>query len=280
MSTSDRRFGSIVVPLNGWAESERAIPVAVALAEPGVELTLVMVVSHSDDVLHAEELLDRAAARIDGRAVKREVLVGRPAGRTLLQFLDRKPRDVVVMATHAPSAVGELFLGSVADEVVRRSKDAVVLVGPHCRIPEAGERYQELVACLDPGHDADLVLALARAAHSELGLHPWLFQVVAPQSPDQLPNHGDISEAGYIQRMAEDLGTQGVLADWDVGHGAPAEAILEFVASRPTSIVALASRRRHPLDRLRASSVTVAVTHAATCPVICVAPPPMDPPVM
>lgn len=275
MSTPDRRFGSIVVPLNGWAESERALPVAVALAEPGAELTLVMVVSHADDVLHAEELLDRAAARVVGRSVKREVLVGPPTGPRLLQFLDREPRDIVVMATHAPSAVGELFVGSVADELVRGSKDAVVLVGPHCRVPEPGERYRELVACLDPGHDAALVLALARAAHTELGLHPWLFQVVAPLAPEELPNHGDISEAAYIHRMADALATQGVMADWEVGHGDdPAEVIVDFVVSRPSSIVALASRRRHPLERLRASSVTVGVARAATCPVICVAPPP------
>jgi nucleotide-binding universal stress UspA family protein len=75
--------------------------------------------------------------------------------------------------------------------------------------------------------------------------------------------------------MADALATQGVTADWEVGHGDdPAEVIVDFVLSRPSSIVALASRRRHPLERLRASSVTVGVARAATCPVICVAPPP------
>ena len=62
--------------------------------------------------------------------VKTFVAVGRPADE-ILKFIDANDVDLVVMSTHGRSGVSRWFLGSVAEQVVRRSNATVLLVPSH-----------------------------------------------------------------------------------------------------------------------------------------------------
>ena len=142
-------FSRIVVPLDGSEVAERALPVAAALSKTtGARIILVTVAVHDDHVSPAERAVRRAADQLD-QPVDCEVLVGLPVAGTLLGYLHHARGVLVVMSTHARTAVGDLVLGSVADELVRRSPVPIVLVGPHAVLPARGATYRELIACVD-----------------------------------------------------------------------------------------------------------------------------------
>lgn len=56
-----------------------------------------------------------------------EILGGSPAA-TIINFAKEKNIDLIVMGSHAHSALNNLFIGSVADKVVNRSTTPVLLV--------------------------------------------------------------------------------------------------------------------------------------------------------
>ena len=266
-------FSKIVVALDGSPAAERALPVVGALATTtGAPITLVTVAVHDDHVSAAERVLRGATLQLD-QASNCEVLVGLPVAKMLLGYLHPDPGAVVVMATHARTAVGDLLLGSVADEMVRRSPVPVVLVGPHAELPARGARYRELVACLDGRDDAKRLLPIVTRMQHNYGMHPWLFEVLTEAAVPDLTPGGDVLETNYVHRMADELRRAGVEADWDVGHDDDrARAIVAFADIRAAPIVALATHGRDALERLRAASVTVTVARSASCPVLVIGP--------
>jgi nucleotide-binding universal stress UspA family protein len=76
----------------------------------------------------AEALLDdlEGLATPDGGEVERVVEVGRPT-RTIVEYVEDHDVDHVVMGSHGRSGVTRVLLGSVAENVVRRSPVAVTV---------------------------------------------------------------------------------------------------------------------------------------------------------
>lgn len=265
------QFAHVVVALDGSDTAERALPVARALAEAGgSRLSLVTAAVHEDHIPTARRIQRKAAAAL-GRPVDTEVVVGQPAATPLLAFLERHHDAVVVMTTHARTAIGELLLGSVADEVVGRSPIPVVLVGPDVKLPEAGAAYHDVIVCVDGTPPSELLLPVAAAMHHELHMHPWLFEVVRPGD-----GHGarfDVFESAYVHRAADTLHQLGIEADWDTGHDRDtARAIVRFAEDRIDPVIAIATHGRHPRQRISDASVTVTVARAAPCPVLVLGP--------
>jgi nucleotide-binding universal stress UspA family protein len=265
-------FTKIVVPLDGSEVAERALPVANALAKlTGAPISLVLVAVDPSHVTASEHFLRRAALQLDV-AADLDVVVGRSPARTLLEYLHPDPGAVVIMSTHARTAVGDLLLGSVADEMVRRSPVPIVLVGPHASPLAAGAVYHDLVACIDGRSESERLVPVVSALHRALSLHPWLFEVITPDAARAMST-GDVLETGSVQQVADVLQSDGVKADWDVGHGDDrGRAIVDFAASKDAPIIALATHGRDALERLRESSVTVTVARSASCPVLVIGP--------
>ncbi len=143
-------FTRLVVPLDGSKLAERALPAAEELSDlTGTPMHLVRVADPAalgpygsmllpaeanafqqilgDEVVVARDYLDRSIARQAdrGRVVTGEVRRGASA----LEIVgSTRPGDLVVMATHGRSGVARWFLGSVAEEVVRRSAVNILLV--------------------------------------------------------------------------------------------------------------------------------------------------------
>ncbi len=62
---------------------------------------------------------------LQGRA---EVRVGIPV-EEILSFADEQNADLIILGTHGRGPIGHLFIGSVAERVVRRAKCPVLTVG-------------------------------------------------------------------------------------------------------------------------------------------------------
>ena len=143
----------ILVPLDGSAFSEAALPVAVDVLGTAGELVLVCVVSPDDHVEldergkvvayldqqdkgargEARDYLRRIAGQLTQRDpdlhVACEVRLGDAANSIVVTQIDRGA-DLVVMATHGRTGLSRSVMGSVAGAVLRTGTTPVLLVRP------------------------------------------------------------------------------------------------------------------------------------------------------
>jgi nucleotide-binding universal stress UspA family protein len=75
---------------------------------------------------HGEEVVDEAAARLDGR-VHTAVARG-PPHRAILDYASSSDIDLIVMGTHGRTGLSHALLGSVAERVVRLSEAPVLTI--------------------------------------------------------------------------------------------------------------------------------------------------------
>jgi nucleotide-binding universal stress UspA family protein len=76
---------------------------------------------------YGEEVVDEAAARVDGR-VHTAVARG-PPHRAILDYASSSDIDLIVMGTHGRTGLSHALLGSVAERVVRLSEVPVLTIG-------------------------------------------------------------------------------------------------------------------------------------------------------
>ena len=141
---------NIILPLDGSALSEQALPHAVSLAKAlGASVTLLRSTDISrytpieedypasmyDDLIQAatveaEEYLKQMSQQISNEGVaesQSHVRQGEAAG-TILDLAADSPSTLIAMCTHGHSGVGRWVLGSVTDRVVRHSNRPVLVI--------------------------------------------------------------------------------------------------------------------------------------------------------
>lgn len=139
-----------LLAIDGSETSERAVPMALALAAAGVHVSVLQVVPPSatlipftmpgvegyipysvmeDLTAAAKATVKRVSAQFPQGAADGEVLLGAP-GRAILDYAGEHAIDLIVMTAHARSALGRAFLGSVTDRVIRTAKNPVLVVPP------------------------------------------------------------------------------------------------------------------------------------------------------
>ena len=158
-----RRFSKIIVPLDGSNAAEAALPIAEELAKAlGLEIILIQVIGieipgafgavtpDSWPVpTHLLERLDVVASgyltglanmlKNKGLTVQWDVLRG-AAGPRVVEFAKEAPDSLVAMTTHGHSGFRRWVLGSVADEVMRKGGDPVLVI-----CPQAAQQLSESV---------------------------------------------------------------------------------------------------------------------------------------
>ncbi len=137
------KLDTILVPLDGSALAESAIPKAVEMARMGQSSLLLMRAAEAhtlpgadqtdaqvEVVREAEEYLKGVTDRLarDGvRNVETSVWYG-PAAPAIVDAARLRKADLIVMTTHGRSGLGRLILGSVAESVLRGTSAAILLL--------------------------------------------------------------------------------------------------------------------------------------------------------
>lgn len=120
-------FLRLLVPLDGSILAYQALPLAATIsARTGAEVVLLRV---GDEQTGGEGCLEHAAERLAGdgvRQVVRDLTGGEPAA-AILEAIERHRVDLAVMTTHGRSGLDRLRLGSVAEQVLRRSPCPVLI---------------------------------------------------------------------------------------------------------------------------------------------------------
>lgn len=77
-----------------------------------------------------EEQFSRMIPLLKGCEYKTAIHVGR-ASRAIVAYANKVKADIIVMSTHGRHGFARVFLGSTAEEVVRRAPCPVLTVHPH-----------------------------------------------------------------------------------------------------------------------------------------------------
>ena len=255
-------YRSILVPLDGTAFGEHALPLALAAARrTGASLKLVHVhvpegawgalegvplmgVSlHELGVKRDREYLDALVARLAGAGVEvsAQVLEG-SIGRTLAETAREGRVELVVMSTHAHSGLERLWHRGVAAYLTRALTLPILMVHAGDQPPalEADVAVRHVLVPLGGATYSEGVLEHAAALGSAFGARFRLLRVVAPPvevgytllGQDGHVNHFQLDERReealrYLENVAAALRDHGLEVSVDVAASANAAQCID-----------------------------------------------------
>jgi nucleotide-binding universal stress UspA family protein len=301
---------TIMVPLDGSTFAEHALPIALGLArESAGRVHLVQAhepppVPSSPDILipydgewdaamraNERTYLDSVANRIAeraGAAVRTELLDGVPA-MALATYAREMELDLIVMTTHGRGGLSRMWLGSVADGVVRRSGVPVLLLRPKDEEVDYEARLtpRHILIPLDGSELSHGIIDTAAWLGSLTGARFTLLRVTVPvpvlRAPGPLSDDGfaakliaeqELHAGEYLDRVAGGFRSRGLEVETAiVAHSSPASAILEFAATNAVDLVGIATHGRGGWSRLALGSVADKVLRGALMPVLLYRPP-------
>jgi nucleotide-binding universal stress UspA family protein len=289
---------TIVVPLDGSALAERALPYAEALARDGaaslflVRATLAHALPGMDlaeeqirTVGAAEAYLAEVAKQLASLGIEADsgVVYGPPSA-AILDEIRLRSASMVVMATHGRSGLGRWLYGSVADFVLHRSPVPVLLV------PASGARswsqdQRRILVPLDGSPLAEAVLQPATQMAEQLRqlrAELVLCRVVEP------PNYGAYGEAAqfitfdpdeqlasaqnYLEQVAGRLRQTSQPVSIRALVGEAVQTIAALASESDVLAVAMATHGRGGLARFVLGSVATGTIQRAQVPILLVRP--------
>ncbi len=255
---------TIIVPLDGSPFAERALGLAAAVADRTGADVVVLTARQGGVVVEPRAYLTEAAEAA-GIPHPRPVVIDDRLAASAIVLVAHESRDpVVCMTTRAHRGAGHVLFGSVAEETLRRLAAPILLVGP--RMQAGLPDLAHLVVCLDGSDFSASIVPVASAWGRALDIDVTLVNVADPEQPVDLEQvaAGLEAECGPV--------AQKFLAGRDA-----ADAIVDFAAGRPGTLLALTSHGRTGLARLAVGSVTMAVVRNAPCPILTVRPAGLEP---
>jgi len=299
----------ILVPLDQSELAERALDVAIDLArQHGASLRLVHVwlpqlesanvplggrVAGSLDEVRVEAgaYLERLAADAQARGVvvAETALLAPPAPRAIREEARDWKADLIVMSTHGRTGWSRVWLGSVADAVVREADTPVLLVRARGEGEGKSTSLARILVPIDGSPEGDRIIDALGAVLEPMDARVLLLTVVGrfmlPElpTPAGLPVYATDEEASaatqraeqHLDELAARLRNALPRATIETSvrlHVSPARAIVE--AAQDADLVAMVPRT-HGATRFVLGSVTDKVLRGSDASFL-VAPPPRE----
>lgn len=300
-------YRSILVPLDGSQHSEHAIPWAITIAEAGSSLYLthihtppapvimegvVVADPGSDDLARTHEThyltktVDAVKAvnpQIHVELLKLDGDSALPAA--LAKASTNLKTELIVMTTHGRGPFSRFLLGSIADDTFRASPVPVLIVrGANLPSNVFGRPgVTEVLVPLDGSPTSETIVVPATKLAKRFRANITLFMVtdavsheatanaISTTADTRSTNPSSVAKQAelYLERLAKQIGEQGVTATVKLVHGGdPAMLILRHASAHPGIVTALSTHGRTGISRLFAGSVASSVVHDATGPVL------------
>jgi nucleotide-binding universal stress UspA family protein len=187
--------------------------------------------------------------------------------------------DLVVLGTHGRTGAKKFLLGSVAEEIFRRSPVPVLTIGPGVRSSaHNGGQFHRVLFATDFTADSVAAAPYAVTLAQENRAHLLLLHVMRrPDSRnDNEEKRFELSVAEAIQQLYDTVPTDAELCtppEVAVEYGEPAERILAVAKKRRADLIVLGLRdaegRIGAATHLERATAHKVVAHAA-CPVLTV----------
>lgn len=296
-------YRTLLVPLDGSPFSEHALPAALSIARrAGAHLLLArvrprevfegLVSVYPAGKAAAGEDFEKAClngARHRIKAISdvqvEPVLLEGNVGGALNEEAVRAGADLVVMASHGHGPFSRLWLGSVADELVRRLPMPLLLMRPDEKPADLHQEtaFHRLLIPLDGSARAEKVIEPAVALGALWGAEYVLARVVTPVPVTGLdlagyaPGGLDLPEMerrqqeahDYLDQVAARLRERSLRVRTVVPvHRHAAVGIHEAAEAEGADLIALATRGHGGLKRLLLGSVADKIIRGAATPVL------------
>ena len=288
-------YRSILIPLDGSAFGEYALPFALSLARrAGAQLHLAHVHVASAPILaDANDAELRAAERmyVDGLVQRIEahwnvpittILLDGPVAQTLDEYAVTTQADLVVMTTHGRGALSRFWLGSVADTLIRRVSMPVLLIRPREQPLDLVHEpvVNRILIPLDGSPLAEHMLTHATKLGRLMGSEYTLLQAIEPLSTaygtelyavaadDQVMESLRTRAQAYLDRVAGQLRAEGLRVQTTTVVERAAAAILDNAHAHAVDLIALETHARSGLARWLVGGVADKVVRGATVPVL------------
>jgi nucleotide-binding universal stress UspA family protein len=256
---------TIIVPLDGTPESERAASVARGVATVwGADLVLASVASLPEQ---AEHELEALRERIGADSARIDVVRSTDVIGTLSDLVDSSPEPIICMTSHGRGALSRAIVGGTGERTLESVACPVLFVGPH-----GGDTWptqsHRILACLDQSETSEPVIEPASAWAAELDLELWLAEVFHPRDVDS-------REAPYrfldtvVERLRPELPGVRACVAWSSDVGSE---ISHLAHSLATSLVVTGTHGLDGFERFAFGSVAMKVVHQAPCPVLVIGP--------
>jgi nucleotide-binding universal stress UspA family protein len=285
-----------MVPLDGSALAERALPYAVAIARStGGKLLLIRVVAplrfpaeyqpsgQTKAMVEAKAYLTRISEGLGaGLAIETATYYEDPA-LALVNEVQRRAVDLVIMSTHGHSGVGSWIYGSITAQVFRHVNVPVLVVSPHCAGTWPTERPPRILVPLDGSKLAEDVLDPTRDIARALGAEIHLTRVIAPSTFKHVvdypgvvgvPHGASIGDAeAYLETVAARLHEEGFAVTMQaVEAEGVAPSLAEVAEESGSDMIAMSTHGRSGVARLVMGSVASGAILKATVPIMLVRP--------
>jgi nucleotide-binding universal stress UspA family protein len=204
----------------------------------------------------------------------------------LCEEAERIDADLVIMATHGRGAMGRLWLGSVADYMVRHLATPVLLVHPDRHQPPSNPSLHSVLVSLDLSKDSETILEpVTRLAQLVQG-HVTLVHVIEPvlgtvalgmpfaaPIPVELFEEQRTTAQRKLDRVADRLRERGLSVSARLIDAANAAVgLLELLEDGRYDLIAMTTHGRGGVRRLLLGSVADKVIRGAAKPVLVVRP--------
>jgi nucleotide-binding universal stress UspA family protein len=291
----------ILVPLDGSGFAEAALPIAAKLAR-SAQARLHLVLAHqpvpplvgvADMMLSAPEVyqagkdygneyLAGMAAKLSRHGIAEAHEVEGRAGPEICEEALRLDADLVVMATHGRGALRRLWLGSVADYVIRHLSSPVLLIRP-ARV-KAAASLRSIAVALDLSRESEAILAPVASLAHLMRARVTLLHVVqlnlaigwppAAVLPDPELLEASRAQAGHrLETLAGPLRAGELKVSTRVIEAATAAGgLLAALEKGSFDLIALTTHGQGGMHRLLLGSVADKVIRAAGQPVLVLRP--------
>jgi len=289
-------FKNLLVPLDGSALAEAAIPVAAELSRKlHASVTLLHVIEknapqeihgqrHLTNEEQARAYLEEVAATKFKPGTKINIHVHTDevsqVARSIVQHSGEFAPDLIILCAHGEGGIHDFVVGSIPQQVIAAGSIPVLLLQPQ----EGDESRKASIHCIvvaldgDPEHDYSLVGASELAL--EIGAQIHLIRVVPtlgtlnaehaatgtllPVTTNAILELAEDEAVNYLDHQLELLKVKGVEASAEVERGDPAQEVVKSATNQAADMIVLGTHGKKGMDALWAGSVApliVARTH-------------------
>ena len=295
-------FKRILVPLDGSNLAEKVLPFALYLAER-FQATLILfhVVEkdspkeihgqhHLREVAEARAYLDKLAGQLSasGVSILQDVHEVQESGvaQTIRDHAEELKTDMVVLCAHGNGGLRDMLFGSIAQQVIRQGTVPVLFIRPDPANESGIHPIRLILLPLDgsKAHEVAIPVAVSLAAKCEAKIRLLTVVPTAETLPvkDAITSRVslratkltlDISAQQaeeYLNKISEDLSTQGGLVSGVVLRGNVQSKLIEAIESEGIDMVVMATHGHNAIDARWEGSLTPSFLPKTPVPVILV----------
>lgn len=221
----------------------------------------------------AEAKMQKAVTGLTGLAHETIIEWGPDVWQTVQRAVQKNNIDLVVLGTRGRTGVQKLLLGSVAEEIWRRSGVPVLTIGPSVSRSRPVVQFRKVLFATDFTPESLAGLPYAVSMAREYRAHLVLLHVIRQFKKEEIL--GELSAADAIHYLTQMLPQDAGLCsppELVVKHGEPAKNIIDTASRCDADLIVLGVHRGGGYGPATHVELTIAheVVVNAPCPVLTV----------